>query len=70
MKIDYVKLIREHSGSFFFMDIDGLVKAMDVSFNEGKKEGTNEVLKWLSEMNYLSNNIENVKEEYLNRTLN
>lgn len=69
MKPDYLEIIREQNGSSVFMDLEGLNKAMDISFELGKKEGTKEVFEWLSKMDYLSDNLQYIKEEWENQNL-
>lgn len=69
MKPDYLEIIREHNSSSVFMDSEGLNKAMDISFELGKKEGAKEVLEWLSKMDYFSDNLQHIKEKWENQNL-
>jgi len=46
----------------FVLDKDGVVKSMEESYELGSKE----VLDWLSKMEYLSNNINYIIEEWNN----
>lgn len=66
-KPDYIDLIKEHNGHSVFLDLKGLSNAMDICYKKGKLEGQNEVLEWLSKMDYLSDNIQYIKEEWENQ---
>jgi hypothetical protein len=46
----------------FVLDKDGVIKSMEESYELGSKE----VLDWLSEMDYLSDNINYIIEEWNN----
>ena len=46
----------------FVLDKDGVIKSMEESY----ELGSNEVLDWLSKMEYLSNNINYIIEEWNN----
>jgi hypothetical protein len=46
----------------FMLDKDGVIKSMEESYDLGSKE----VLDWLSKMDYLSDNINYIIEEWKN----
>ena len=46
----------------FMLDKDGVIKSMEESYDLGSKE----VLAWLSKMDYLSDNINYIIEEWKN----
>lgn len=64
---DYLTLIQEHNEHSLFLDHQGLMKAMDICYKMGKSDGNIEVLNWLSNMDYLSDNIVYIKEEWENQ---
>jgi len=67
MKPDFSELISDYNGHSFFLNETGLKKAMEVVYDKGKNDGINEVLSWLSTMDYLSDNIKYIKEEWENQ---
>ena len=67
MKPDFLKLIQEHNNHSAFLNLEGLMKAMKISYQMGKSDGNDEVLDWLSKMDYLSDNIQYIKEEWKNQ---
>ena len=67
MKPDYLKILTEHNLSSIFLDQTGTIEAMEICFELGKKEGHKEILSWLTNMDYLSDNIQYIKEEWENQ---
>lgn len=67
MKPDYTKLLKEHNISSMLLDEKGCVNAMDICYETGKEDGNIEVLEWLSKMDYLSDNIQYIIEEWKNQ---
>lgn len=67
MTPDFLKLIQEHNNHSAFLNVEGLMKAMKISYQMGKSDGNDEVLDWLSKMDYLSDNIQYIKEEWKNQ---
>ena len=67
MKPDFLELIQEHNGHSAFLDLKGLVKAMEICYEMGKTQGSQDVLTWLSNMEHLSDNIIYIKEEWENQ---
>lgn len=67
MKPDYLELIREYNSHSILLDKDGCTKAMDICYEKGRVDGSNEVLSWLSKMDYLSDNIQYIKDEWKNQ---
>jgi len=67
MKPDYLQLIKEHNSHSIILDQEGLINAMDICFEKGKIEGVSQVFEWLSNMDYLSDNINYIKEEWENQ---
>ena len=65
-KIDYIELIREHNLHSMIVNPDGLAVAMDKCYEQGKLDGEEELLNWLSKMDYLSDNMEYIIEEWKN----
>lgn len=67
MKQDFLNLILEHNGHSAFLNLDGLMKAVKIVYQQGKEDGNQEVLDWLSSMDYLSDNVDYIKEEWKNQ---
>ncbi len=67
MKPNYFKLLAEHNLSSIFLDQTGTIEAMETCFEMGKREGHEEVLDWLSKMDYLSDNIQYIINEWKNQ---
>ena len=67
MKPDFLELIQEHNNHSVFLNPKGMVNALKVSYQQGKEDGFEEILTWLSKMNHLSDNIEYIKEEWKNQ---
>lgn len=67
MKPDYIKILVEHNLSSIFLDQTGCIEAMEICYEMGRKEGQSQILKWLTEMNHLSDNIEYILEEWKNQ---
>lgn len=67
MTPDFLKLIQEHNNHSAFLNVEGLMKAMKISYQMGKSDGNDEVLDWISKMDYLSDNIQYIKEEWKNQ---
>lgn len=65
---DFEKLIIENNQHSMFLDVEGMVNAMKISYELGKKQGETNVLDWLSQMSHLSDNIKYIIEEYKNQT--
>lgn len=69
MKPDFLQLLSEHNGHTFFLNESGLERAMEIVYEKGKNDGINEFLNWLSNMEYLSDNIQYIKEEWENQKI-
>ena len=67
MKPDFLYLIQEHNNHSAFLNTKGMVEALRISYKEGKKDGVQEVLSWLSKMGHLSDNMEYIIEEWKNQ---
>jgi hypothetical protein len=67
MKPDFLYLIQEHNNHSAFLNTKGMVEALRISYEQGIKDGNEEVLNWLSKMDYLSDNINYIKEEWKNQ---
>jgi hypothetical protein len=67
MKPDYFELLKEHNEHSFFIDTKGLTNAMSICYEQGVSDGHDEVLEWLLKMDYLSDNIEYIIEEWKNK---
>ena len=67
MKPDFFKLITEHNGHNTFLNPKGLVDAMEICYNSGKKDGNEEVLNWLEKMDHLSDNLTYITQEWKNQ---
>lgn len=63
MKHDLMKIIKKNNVHSTILNEKGIVSAMEESYNLG----VNDVLDWLSKMDYLSNNIEYLIEEWNNQ---
>lgn len=67
MKPDFFELIKQYNNHSVFLDLDGITDAMNICYEMGKNDGNKEVLEWLSKMDYLSDNIQYIKEEWENQ---
>jgi hypothetical protein len=67
MKPDYSELLRKHNLHSVLIDKEGCIKAMDICFELGKKQGEKQVLTWFSKMDHLSENLKYLEEEYINQ---
>lgn len=67
MKPDYLSLLVEHNLSSIFLDHTGCVKAMDICYEMGKKDGADEFISWLNKMDHLSDNLKYITEEWKNQ---
>ena len=68
MKPNYFELLNEQTVTSSIMDKEGCISAMDICYQIGKKDGTQEVLLWLENQKHLSDNIDYLIEEYKNQT--
>jgi len=68
MKPEYLQILVQNNLSSIFLDQSGCIEAMDICYIKGKKDGAEDVLNWLSKMDYLSDNIDYIIEEYKNQT--
>jgi uncharacterized protein YjgD (DUF1641 family) len=57
------KIYEKNVNTSFVLDKEGVFKAMELSYELGSKE----VLEWLSKMDYLSDNIGYIIEEWNNK---
>ena len=57
------EIYEKNINNSFVLDKDGVIKSMEESYELGSKE----VLDWLSKMDYLSDNITYIIEEWNNR---
>lgn len=67
MKPDYHELLNEYTLTSTILDKTGTISAMDTCYKMGKKDGAQDVLDWLSKMDYLSDNIDYIIEEWKNQ---
>lgn len=67
MRPDYNELLNEHNLSSTLLDKKGCIIAMNICYEMGKKDGAQDVLNWLSKMDYLSDNIDYIIEEWKNQ---
>jgi hypothetical protein len=67
MKPDYFELLKEHNEHSFFIDPKGLTNAMSICYEQGLTDGHEEILEWLSKMDYLSDNLKYIIEEWNNQ---
>lgn len=63
MSKDFKKIIRENNIHSTFINEDSIVSALEQSYNQG----VNDVLDWLKKMDYLSDNINYLVEEWNNQ---
>lgn len=56
------EIYEKNINNSFMLDKDGVIKSMEESYELGSKE----VLDWLSKMEYLSDNIDYIIEEWNN----
>jgi hypothetical protein len=56
------EIYEKNINNSFMLDKDGVIKSMEESYELGSKE----VLDWLSKMDYLSDNINYIIEEWKN----
>jgi len=57
------EIYEKNISNSFVLDKDGVIKSMEESYELGSKE----VLDWLSKMDYLSDNINYIIDEWNNR---
>lgn len=69
MKPDYIKILVEHNLSSIFLDQSGCVEAMEICYEMGKKDGLMEILDWLSKTGHITNNTENILDEWKNQNI-
>lgn len=62
MKKKLQEIYEKNINNNFLLDKDGVIKSMEESYELGSKE----VLDWLSKMDYLSDNINYIIEEWKN----
>ena len=62
-KFDSKKIIRENNIHSTFLNEDGIVSALEESYNQG----VNDVLDWLKKMEHLSSNIQYLLDEWNNQ---
>lgn len=67
MKPDFLEILDKHNPHSAFMDKKNICEAMRECYLLGKNQGNHEVLDWLSKMDYLSDNIQYIKEEWENQ---
>jgi len=67
MRPNYLELIREHNAHSLLLDSDGMIKALKISYEQGISDGQEEFIQWLSKMDYLSDNINYILEEWKNQ---
>ena len=67
MKPDFEKLIKEHNVHGMILNNNGITNAMSICYEQGLKDGQNEVLEFLSQMGHLSDNIDYIIEEFKNQ---
>jgi len=66
MKPDFYQLIKEHNNHNMFLNETGIVNAMEKCYNQG----VDDVLTWLSKMDYLSDNMNYIIDEWKNQNQN
>ena len=62
-KLNYTKILVENLDHSLIVDTEGVKKCMDISYNQGVQD----VFNWLSKMDYLSDNINYMIEEWKNQ---
>ena len=62
-KLNHTKILNENLDHSLVADLEGVKKCMDISYNQG----VDDVLKWLSNMDYLSDNLKYLVEEWKNQ---
>lgn len=62
-KLNYNKILTENLDHSLIVDTEGVKKCMDLSY----KQGAEDVLNWLSKLDYLSDNINYIIEEWKNQ---
>lgn len=66
MSPDFYSIMKDHNVHHMFLNETGVINSLKETYNLGKIDGQKEVLNWLSEMNYLSDNINYIIEEWEN----
>lgn len=64
MSVDFYKLMKEHNVHHLFLNESGIVKALEESY----KTGASDVIKWLSKMDHLCDNVQYIIEEWENQS--
>ena len=62
-KFDPKKIMKENNILSTFLDEDGLISALEDSYNQG----VNDVLEWLKKMEHLSSNLQYLLDEWNNQ---
>jgi hypothetical protein len=67
MKPDFVELIREHNFHSMMLNQEGVINALQICYEQGKIDGRDEVIEFVSNMTHLSDNINYIIEELKNQ---
>jgi hypothetical protein len=63
MKPDFLKILKDHNAHPMFLNESGMLKGLEKCYDQG----TEDVWKWLSKMDHLSDNVNYLKEEWENQ---
>lgn len=63
VKLNHSRILSENLNHSLIVDTEGVRKCMDISYNQG----VHDVFDWLSKMDYLSDNINYIIEEWKNQ---
>lgn len=66
MKPNFERIINESNNHSTLLDKKGLVSGMEKCYYQGVFDGQQELIEWLSKMDYLSDNINYILEEWEN----
>lgn len=67
MKPDFLEILDKHNPHSVFMDKKNICEAMKECYQIGKSQGSKEFIEWLNSMDYLSDNIHYIVEEWENQ---
>lgn len=67
MEPNYLELIHKYNNHSILLDEAGLCRALQDCYLVGKEHGIEQFLEWLSKMDYLSDNINYIIEEWKNQ---
>jgi len=66
MRPDFYEILMEHNAHSTFLNPKGCCEALKKTYEMGKQDGVEELLKWLSEMEYFHEDTNFIKKRWEN----